>query len=191
MNGDTLPEATMRKLLLSLLTIMLVAGCGGGTDDGQTTPTAAAPPTAVTPTTSPAPTPTPAAPTSTNEPALLPEGLAGTWVSTDQGNAELVYQFAENGTYKHAGVLLQQRQSGIFKFTVGEAGTVRVQGRTMTMRPRTSTVTLEDPDSPSSNYQRPGSKEAKQFTWRFNGTGSSRLLVMEDGQGITIAYQRQ
>jgi hypothetical protein len=181
----------MRKLLLSLLAIMVVAGCGGETDDSQTTPTGAARPTAVTPTASPTIAPTAATPASTKEPALLPEGLVGTWVSTEQGDAELVYQFAADGTYKHAGVLLQQRQSGIFKFTVGEAGTVRVQGNTMTMRPRTATVTLEDPDSPSSNYQRPGSRAAKQFTWRFNGTGSSRLLVMTDDQGITISYKRQ
>ena len=85
--------------------------------------------------------------------SALPRGLAGTWTCLDQGSAEAMYEIHEDGTYRRARVLMQSRSSGTFTFSIGDAGTVRVKGTTLTVAPSRGAKSLSDPDSPSSNYR--------------------------------------
>jgi hypothetical protein len=70
--------------------------------------------------------------------------LVGTWDSAE-GAAEILYVFKADGTYKHAGVLLQERPGGLFTFKIGARGTVTVRGRSLILHPRSGTESLHDP----------------------------------------------
>jgi len=139
----------------------------------------------------PAPSTSPAS--SPNEPSdqaeAFPEALIGTWISSS-GGAEIVYQFAADGSYKYAGVLLQRRPSGMFSFTVAEAGTASVDGNHLLVQPRMATTSMQDPDSPSSSYtDRPASVDPKRLTWTLNAAHT--VLSLDDGTGPAVDYERQ
>jgi hypothetical protein len=80
-----------------------------------------------------------------------------------------VYRFHADGTYESAEVLMQERPSGIFSFTVGAAGIAEVVGDTLVLTQQSGRETMVDPDSPSSNFDRPLSPlEEKTYFWSFD-----------------------
>lgn len=121
-------------------------------------------------------------------PRVLPRGLAGTWTSLDQGSAEAMYELLDDGTYRRARVLMQSRASGTFSFTIGDVGTIRVSGATVTVTPSEGTTSLKDPDSPSSNYEnRPLTDlTPERYTYSLSGD----RLTLTDGNGA-VSYQRE
>jgi hypothetical protein len=176
---------------------LLLTACGmSGTSSDVAEPaitTASAPATDVRPESLPTtgqlldPTPTaPAAATKARGPAV-PADLVGSWVSTDNGNAEMIYEFDADGTYRYAGVLIQKRPSGTFSFEVGAAGTIRTTRTRITLRPERGTQTLKDPDSATGGWQRPVSKAVQVVRWRMDGD----RLVLTSGDGIAVDYRRQ
>jgi hypothetical protein len=114
--------------------------------------------------------------------------LAGTWVATDSGGAELVYQFRADGTYKHAAVLLQQREAGLFSLKIGAQGSVTVRGRLLVLRPTSGFKEVEDPDRPSRSFRSAIDRSPERYEWTLDVAGSRQRLRLTDATGITIAY---
>jgi hypothetical protein len=120
----------------------------------------------------------------------LPTALVGTWASA-AGGVELIYIFRSGGTYAHAGVVLQERASGLFSFEIAARGRVTVRGRVLVLHPRSGTQTLRDPDVPSRNYRRPISRKSKRYRWSVAGFGRSARLTLVDRTGNAVRYKRQ
>jgi hypothetical protein len=179
----------MRKAYLLLL-ILLLVGCGGQ-DDGPSAASTVAPtmsqPTPTDPTDTD-PTTTEPAPTSATTASALPEGMVGTW-SSSEGDATLAYRFSADGTYRHAGVLTQPRATGTFEFSISETGRATVRGSQLTLQPRSGTTRRKDPDDPSGDYERPISKEPRRFSWRLDSSGD--VLYLRDAQGVEVSYDRE
>ena len=102
--------------------------------------------------------------------------------------AELIYEFAEDGTYGHAGVLLQQRDTGVFSVQRSARGTVDVTGGSLTLRPEEGTLKVEDPDVPSASRESPIDTSPETFEWSID---DRRRLSMTDTSGSTIEYARE
>lgn len=120
--------------------------------------------------------------------SAVPAELVSTWVSTDSGNAELVYRFTSDGRYRHAGVLLQQRPSGQASYEIAVTGTMQVAGSRLVLQPVSGTQTLKDPDSPNGGWQRPIKTNPETYTWQLSAAG---VLALTDAEGSTITYRRE
>jgi hypothetical protein len=119
----------------------------------------------------------------------LPSALVGTWDSAE-GAAEIIYVFRSDGTYKHAGVLMQERASGTFSFTIGARGTVTVRGRSLVLHPRSGTQTLHDPDDSSRDFRQPISRTPERYRWSISGYGRGARLTLTDQTGNAVTYHR-
>jgi hypothetical protein len=150
-----------------MLLAVLVAACSppdAGSDPAAavvTRPPASPPTTAPTETTTATTTattePTDAVTTGAtdvviDETGAVPAALVGTWQSLDQGSAEDLIEIHADGSYLRAMLLMQQRPSGVFSFSIGTKGHVEVQGTTLRVVPTEGTESLTDPDSPSGSY---------------------------------------
>ena len=116
---------------------------------------------------------------------VLPEDLLGLWVSIDQGDAETIYRFAADGTYDQVAILMQARPSGTFSFTIQASGLVQIEGDRMLLTPTEGNEAMQDPNSPSSNFDRPlDDLSPEDLTWTIeNGT------LFLTGQYGTVAYE--
>ena len=150
------------------------------------------PETVVTQTVTASPTTTPSETTPTSEAdttdvtevadeaGAVPSELVGTWQSVDQGSAEDLVEIHADGSYLRAMVLMQQRPSGLFSYTIGTKGDVEVDGTTLRFVPTEGTESLTDPDSPSDSYtDRPTDLEPEEYQWSVSG--SSLFLDGEFG----------
>ena len=99
-----------------------------------------------------------------------------------------MYEIHEDGTYKRARILMQARSSGTFSFSIGDVGTIRVTGTTLTVRPVRGVKSLTDPDSPSSSYRdRPLTDlEPEPYTFSM----SADRMTLTDANG-SVAYARE
>ena len=185
--------------LLCLALIVGAAGCGGSggnpaSADRVTPEISVSSPLVVRPSES-RPPPAgdrPGSTPATQKPAApaFPTELVGRWISSS-GGADIVYEFDADGSYRYAGVLLQKRPSGMFSFTVGEAGVALAVDDGLLLRPRKATKSLHDPDSPSSSYtNRPASLAPKRLAWSTSGS-SEEVLTLDDGTGEPVDYQRK
>ncbi|MEA2137554.1 MAG: hypothetical protein QOG56_704 [Solirubrobacteraceae bacterium] len=120
--------------------------------------------------------------------SVLPRELVATWISTDEGAAELIYVFNDDGTYKHAGVLLQERDTGLFSYKIGARGSARTRGHTLVLRQHSGTQSLRDPDSPSSNFDKAMRPTVKRYTWATRG---GLLFLTDSTEAQPIEYRRQ
>jgi hypothetical protein len=173
-------DGSMARLRASGCALLLVAllgqaACGSDDSAGELTPTPTAT-SAAEP--SPEPTEAPVA-------QAVPEELVGTWVSDDEGAAEFVYVFSADGTYKHAGVLLQQRESGTFSFTVEARGTVSVDGDQLVLEPESGKEELSDPDRPGGPEESPIDMTPQRYEWAL----ADSRLTLTDESGSTIGYR--
>jgi hypothetical protein len=151
------------------------------------------PETVVTQTVTASPTTTPSETTPTSdavttdapevaddEAGAVPAELVGTWQSVDQGSAEDLVEIHADGSYLRAMVLMQQRPSGVFSYTIGTQGNVEVDGTTLRVVPTEGTESLTDPDSPSDSYtDQPTDLEPEEYQWSVSG--SSLFLDGEFG----------
>jgi hypothetical protein len=170
----------------ALLLAILVSSCSppDAPEDPQPVATRAVAPS---PTTT---TPSDSAPTSEDvadatevaddEAGAVPAALVGTWQSVDQGSAEDLIEIHADGSYLRAMVLMQQRPSGIFSYTIATEGNVEVDGSTLRVVPTEGTESLTDPDSPSDSYtDQPTDLEPEEYQWSVSG--SSLFLDGEFG----------
>ena len=118
----------------------------------------------------------------------LPPELVGTWVS-GEGVAEFVYVIAADGSYKHAEVLVQPREAGLFKFTIAARGTVEVDGDEIVITPTSGTKEIQDPDDPSSNSKEPIDTSPERYSWRLDASGTQ--LELTDAEGTPLTYVRE
>jgi hypothetical protein len=121
--------------------------------------------------------------------ARLPSALVGTWDSAE-GAAEIIYVFRSDGTYKHAGVLLQERPAGLFSFKIGARGTVTVRGRSLVLHPTSGFQSLHDPEDSRRDFRRPIGTAPERYRWSISGYGSSARLRLTDRTGNTVTYHR-
>ncbi len=94
----------------------------------------------------------PISPAPSVQTVALPSELVGTWQSVDQGSAEDVIEIHGDATYLRAMLLMQQRPTGVFSFSIGTTGHVEVEGPTLRLVPTSGTQSMSDPDAPSDNY---------------------------------------
>ena len=95
----------------------------------------------------------------------------GTWQSVDQGSAEDLIEIHADGSYVRAMLLMQQRPSGVFSFSIGTTGQALVAGSTLRLTPTSGTESMSDPDAPSASYtDRPLEDLTPDvFQWSLNG----------------------
>lgn len=115
----------------------------------------------------------------------MPADLLGLWVSMDQGDAETIYRFLDDGTYDQVSILMQERPSGTFSFIIQATGFVHIDGEQIVLTPTGGNEAMEDPDSPSSNFDRPlDDLTPEAFTWAMeNGT------LFLTGEYGTVGYE--
>ena len=176
--------------LLLLAAALLPIACGDDTGDEGARSTVSQPAPDLEP--EPEPEPEPGAePESEPESAAgLPAELVGTWIAAE-GGAELVYEFSPDGSYKHASVLLQQREAGLFSFTISASGTVEVEGSTLTITPESGTQEIEDPDAPAGGSEKPIDTSPQHYEWALDTSGAAPELQLTDAEGLTLTYVRE
>lgn len=104
------------------------------------------------------------------ESGAVPAALVGTWHSVDQGSAEDLIEILADGSYVRAMVLMQQRPSGMFSYSIGTKGNVEVQDTTVRFVPREGAESLSDPDSPSDSYtDQPTDLTPHVYQWSMSG----------------------
>jgi hypothetical protein len=161
----------------AMVLAVLVTSCSppdAGSDPAAVvTRTVTASPTTTAPTETPEttePVTTDATDVVDGETSAVPAALVGTWRSLDQGSAEDLIEIHADGSYLRAMVLMQQRPSGIFSFSIGTEGNVEVQGTTLRVVPTEGTESLTDPDSPSDSYtNQPTDLTPEVYQWSVSG----------------------
>lgn len=114
----------------------------------------------------------------------LPQEFEGLWTSVGQGSVETVYRFRRDGSYDRVSILLQQRPSGKFSFIITASGFAAISGNLLTLTPTEGTQAMEDPDSPSSNFNKPlKDLTPDKFLWTFQ----DGQLILSDELG-SVAY---
>lgn len=145
--------------------------------DPKPTPADSAPPLKT-------PTQAPAEPETTEPAPVLPREFEGLWTSVGQGSAETVYRFRSDGSFDRVSILLQERPSGKFSFVITASGSAVVSGNHLTLTPAEGTQAMEDPDSPSSNFNKPlADLTPDEYLWRFQ----DGQLILSDELG-SVAY---
>ena len=161
----------------AIVLAVLVTSCSppdaGSDPQAVVTRTVTASPTATAPTGT-TETTEPATPDPTDvvdeETSALPAALVGTWLSVDQGSAEDLIEIHADGSYVRAMVLMQQRPSGVFSYSIGTKGNVDVQGTTLRVVPTEGTESLTDPDAPSDSYtDQPTDLTPEVYQWSVSG----------------------
>lgn len=180
--------------LLLLAAALLPIACGedSGDDGARSTVSQPAPEPEPEPEPDPDPDPGPGPEPEPDPepPASLPAELVGTWIAAE-GGAELVYEFAADGSYKHASVLLQQREAGMFSFTISARGTVEVDGSTLVVTPESGTQEIKDPDAPGSDSEKPIDTSPQHYDWALDASGGAPELQLTDADGLTLTYVKQ
>jgi hypothetical protein len=174
------------------LLVVILTGCGTrsaddppAASDGPPTSTRTSTRTsteAIQPTTPTRPKPVPA---TTTDAGTLPSGLAGTWESVAQGDAEDLIVFLPNGRFKRAQILMQQRRSGVYEYSIATTGTIRVTAAELVLTPESGTQKSKDPDSASGNWERPADLSPSRFHWVL--AGDELRLTGEYGE---VTYAR-
>lgn len=141
---------------------------------------------------SPPPSPTvstvPVAPTGAG---IVPAELVGAWESAQPGsNTTLAYRFTADGRYAHAGVLtypLSPASNDFYLLKRTSTGAVEVDGRTLTLRPASATITRKDPAHPGDDYtDRPDSLAPRRFAWSL----ADEVFTLTDKDGLRFAFRR-
>ena len=178
------PIAHRAVFAATLLAVVLgLIACGGDSSRDDRTPDTTRRGGGATP--SPAPT------RASDAGSKLPAELVGTWIATDSGGAELVYEFTADGTYRHAAVLLQPREAGMFSFTIGARGIVTVDGRRLVLEPQSGNQEIKDPDDASRSSKRSIDRAPQAYAWTIDSLDSGITLRLTDASGLTIAYDRR
>ena len=119
----------------------------------------------------------------------VPQDLLGTWVSAGGGDAVLQYDIYPNHTYQHVGIIRQQVPDGVFTFEVFHEGALKVSKTAITFEAYRATATRSHPEHPFEDYRdQPRRPETATLTWRFQNTGTQKVLILGDGSTGAVAY---
>jgi hypothetical protein len=119
----------------------------------------------------------------------VPEDLLGTWVSAGGGDAVLQYDIFPNHTYQHVGIIRQQVPDGVFTFEVFHEGALKVSKTAITFEAYRATATRSHPEHPSEDYRDQARRpETATLAWRFQITGSQKVLILGGGSTAAVAY---
>jgi hypothetical protein len=125
-----------------------------------------------------------------NAAARVPAALRGAWLSQDDGgSAVLGYTFNADGTYFFTGLLAQQRAGGLWTYRITARGTVTVRGNRLTLRPRSGTREVHDPDVPSRSTRGPIRRTTERYRWSVVGRGRNAVLSLTDATDNTVEYE--
>jgi len=116
----------------------------------------------------------------------FPTELVGTWQSVDQGSAEDLIEIHADGSYRRAMLLMQQRPSGVFSFSIGTTGQVVVEGSTLRVVPTSGTESMSDPDAPSDSYTDRPLEDLTPNVYQWSVSGGSLWL---DGQYGLVEFR--
>jgi hypothetical protein len=83
-------------------------------------------------------------------------------------------------------LLMQQRPSGVFSFSIGMTGQVVVEGSTLRLVPTSGTESMSDPDAPSDNYTDRPLEELTPDVYQWSVSGGSLWL---DGQYGLVEFR--
>lgn len=119
-----------------------------------------------------------------------PDSLYGTWTANPPGGYRLTYVFRSDGTYEHHSIVRQREEGGRSSFEITARGTMRVQGRTLVLRPRRGTKKRRDTTDPGGDYTRPLERHPQRYEWSMRGTGAAALLTLTIGGGLAVTYRR-
>ena len=186
-----------RRVAGAALLAFLVTSCGSPAAEpaDRVTRTVTASPSAAEPSesTSTAPSHQPSESASSNPPTVVddqtvafPTELVGTWQSVDQGSAEDLIEIHADGSYLRAMLLMQQRPSGVFSFSIGMTGQVVVEGSTLRLVPTSGTESMSDPDAPSDSYTDRPLEELTPDVYQWSVSGGSLWL---DGQYGLVEFR--
>jgi hypothetical protein len=179
----------------ALLLVALVTSCSPpdapSDPKAEVTRTVTASPTPTEPSETP-PTTAPTEPVTTDPgdggesvTGAVPAELVGTWDSVDQGSAEDLIEIHTDGSYLRAMVLMQQRPSGMFSYTIGTKGNVEVQGTTLRLVPTEGTESMTDPDSPGDSYtDQPTDLTPEVYQW-----SASNGSIFLDGEFGVVEFR--
>ena len=106
----------------------------------------------------------------------FPSKLVGSWQAVDQGSADDLIELHADGSYIRAMVLMQQRPSGVFSFSIGSKGKAKVKGTTLSLAPTSGKQSMSDPDSPSSSYTNAPLDDYTPDVYRWKMSGGSLWL---------------
>jgi hypothetical protein len=186
-----------RRVAGAALLAFLVTSCGSPAAEpaDRVTRSVTASPSAAEPSesTSTAPSRQPSESASSNPPTVVddqtvafPTELVGTWQSVDQGSAEDLIEIHADGSYLRAMLLMQQRPSGVFSFSIGMTGQVVVEGSTLRLVPTSGTESMSDPDAPSDSYTDRPLEELTPDVYQWSVSGGSLWL---DGQYGLVEFR--
>jgi len=186
-----------RRVAGAALLAFLVTSCGSPAAEpaDRVTRSVTASPSAAEPSesTSTAPSHQPSESASSNPPTVVddqtvafPTELVGTWQSVDQGSAEDLIEIHADGSYLRAMLLMQQRPSGVFSFSIGMTGQVVVEGSTLRLVPTSGTESMSDPDAPSDSYTDRPLEELTPDVYQWSVSGGSLWL---DGQYGLVEFR--
>ena len=116
----------------------------------------------------------------------FPTELVGTWQSVDQGSAEDLIEIHSDGSFLRAMLLMQQRPSGVFSFSIGTRGQVVVEGSTLRFAPTSGTESMSDPDAPSDSYTDRPLEDLTPDVYQWSVSGGSLWL---DGQFGLVEFR--
>jgi hypothetical protein len=94
----------------------------------------------------------------------------------DQGSADDLIEIHADGSYLRAMVLMQQRPSGVFSFSIGSKGLAKVKGSILRLAPTSGTQSMSDPDAPSSSYTNQPLDDFTPDDYRWSVSGGSLWL---------------
>jgi hypothetical protein len=164
----------------------LLTSCGSS-GSSATDPAGPSGPATVTVTSSPTPSDSQSTgPNDVDDDSAIPPELVGTWQSVDQGTAEDLIEMHADGSYLRATILMQQRPSGMFSFSIGAKGDIEIDGTTLRLVPTSGTESLTDPDAPSDSYTDRPLADLTPDVYEWSMSGGSLWL---DGQYGVVEFR--
>ncbi|MEU8848143.1 hypothetical protein AB0C70_18340 [Streptomyces sp. NPDC048564] len=133
--------------------------------------------------------PTNAVPPSSPTKAVAdPRDLVGAWESARPGtNTTLAYRFTEENKYKYIGLLTYSMGAeGAYELTHIVEGTYEASTDSLTLKPRSATVTRKNPENPERDYtNRPARLETQHYRW----TVADRKLSLVRRDGTEFVFR--
>lgn len=101
------------------------------------------------------------------------------------------YRFLPGGRYEYNGYL----ETTVYNCTTTlfnpVAGTYRVEGGRLSLRPETSRWQQRNSCAPSANKEQPGKLDPAAYAWRVSEEGGVRRLCLSSSEGGEVCYRRE
>ncbi|MFE6365461.1 hypothetical protein ACFVP3_36380 [Streptomyces sp. NPDC057806] len=130
-----------------------------------------------------------APPSSPTRAAAHPRDLVGAWESARPGsNTTLAYRFTEENKYKYIGLLTYSMGAeGTYELTHIVEGTYEASADSLTLKPRSATVTRKNPENPERDHtNKPVPLETQHYRWTV--ADGKLSLVHRDGAEFDFSW---